>query len=560
MMEKKKRHLLILKLDNHKLINWKSIFQSKNSPMTLLYLLLYFFQGPIVFSFGVWMYFHGLCVSLLAGVTLCLDFYLNLHPKDKFRLKIVTRLFLWFLFLVFLGYQEIYQTALTFEIVFYFLNHINYLYSDIFNFFYQWQVWQWITLGMGFYVLLIQYRKITTYVLLFGIIFVLVLRFDSERRKTLIHSIPNISQKNLRGKNFLESIPGRPNLILVMLEGVGRKHLVKTKSNYIDFSVLKDSHFWIPMPHTSKSIFTWLTGDSQLNSTRLSFNDSLLHLNLPKQLENLYGYQTFLIYTQSIYLEGMDRFFPKIFQTVWDKSYLEEKYGKLYPSFSWGMDDRVVVSAMKQMFGSDKKPLFVLIGLSQTHSPYFVANENSQTQGHSPLSRYEASLREELTVIDSIISYWKDNSPRDTVLIISADHGESFGEEGAHAHNYSLYNQETDVPFLLYFIKSGQIYLPKLGTSVNFKDTILHLLDTNDGKTKNNLETDFFDPNYQPNLFLKTWNSEIQKSWIINDKKYIYHSDRDQLIQMDWSEKQRVPITDLRLKQKIKNQIHSGMY
>lgn len=560
MMENKKRRQLILKLDKEKLINWKSFVQSENSPMTLLYLLLYFFQGPIILSFGVWIYFHGLCVTLLAVLSVSLDFYLNQNQKDKRLLKIMIRVFLWFLFLVVLGYQEVYQTALTFEIVFYFLNHINHLYSDIQNFFYQWQVWQWITLGMGFFVLFFKNRKIVTYILLFGLIFVLVLRFDSERKKTSSHLNTNTNQQISRGKNFLESISGRPNIVLVMLEGVGRKHLVKTKSNYIDFSVLQDSHFWIPMPHTSKSIFTWLTGDSQLQTTRLTFNDSLLQLNLPKQLENLYGYETFMIYTQSLYFEGMDGFFPQIFQTVKDKSYLEEKYGKLYPTFSWGMDDRVVLSAMKQMFGAEKKPLFVLIGLSQTHSPYFVTNENSQSQWDSPLIRYEASLREELAVIDSIISFWKDNSSRETVLILTADHGESFGEEGAHAHNYSLYNQETDVPFLLYFIKSGQIYVPKLGTSVDFKDTILHLLETNSGKIKNNLEADFFHPNYQPNLFLKTWNSEIQKSWVIKDKKYIYHSDRDQLIQMDWSEKKRVPVTDSSLKQKIKNQIYSGMY
>ncbi|TGL33383.1 arylsulfatase, partial [Leptospira bourretii] len=64
----------------------------------------------------------------------------------------------------------------------------------------------------------------------------------------------------------------------------------------------------------------------------------------------------------------------------------------------------------------------------------------------------------------------------------------------------------------------------------------------------------------QPNLFLIYWISEFQKSWVLNDKKYIYHSDRDQLIQMDWSEKKRVPVTDSSLKQKIKNQIYSGMY
>lgn len=72
-----------------------------------------------------------------------------------------------------------------------------------------------------------------------------------------------------------------------------------------------------------------------------------------------------------------------------------------------------------------------------------------------------------------------------------------------------------------------------------------------------NRKFNFFNHNYQPSLVLKTWNSEVQKAWINHDKKYIYHSDRDQLLQMDFIEDNRTPISDLRLKQKVLNQIYS---
>ncbi|PJZ84702.1 sulfatase-like hydrolase/transferase [Leptospira harrisiae] len=527
--------------------------------MTFLYLFLYFLQGPILFSLGVWIYFHGLLLSTLTIITIMLDFYFNHNHTFHNLTNTSIRLFLWILFLIVLGYQEVYQTEVTFEIVFYFLSHISLLYADIFNFLYQWQLWQWFAFAIGFYFLFCHNHKRLKIILIVGLLFVVGLRYDSESKKNLIQTNENIFNPHTKIQNYLESIPGRPNLVLVLLEGVGRKHLLKTNSKYINFSVLQNSHFWIPMPHTSKSIFTWLTGEPQLTTTRITVNDSALHLNLPKQLQNSYGYQTFMIYTQSIYFEGMDLFFPKIFQSVWDKSYLEQRYGKLYPSFSWGMDDKVVLPALKQIVGSEKNPLFVLIGLSQTHSPYFVSKEDSRGQWNSPILRYQTSLDEEICVFDAIISFWKENSSRETVLILSADHGESFGEEGAHAHNYSLYNQETDVPFLLYFIKSGKVYVPNVGSSVDFKTTILKLLETHEGKTNIISENHFFQPNYQPNLFLKTWNSEIQKSWIFKVKKYIYHSDRDHLLQMDWSEKQRVIVTDPKLKRNIIEQMYSGM-
>lgn len=201
--------------------------------------------------------------------------------------------------------------------------------------------------------------------------------------------------------------------------------------------------------------------------------------------------------------------------------------------------------------------MFVLIGLSQTHSPYFVAANGLNSEWKSPSIRYKLALQEEVKVLDSIISYWKENSDRETVIIISADHGESFGEEGAHAHNYSLYNQETDVPFLFYFVKSGKIFSPKQGTSIDFKTTILSLLNQNKDQVHLDRRKLFFTPDYKLELFLKTWNSEIQKSWIISDKKYIYHSDRDQLLEMELDDSNRKQVIDVKLKEKLVKQILS---
>ncbi|EOQ95157.1 arylsulfatase [Leptospira wolbachii serovar Codice str. CDC] len=527
--------------------------------MFFLYLFLYCFHGSISISIGAWNYFHGILITTFTFIVLVLELFLKHKQEKQKHINTSFRLGLWTLYVIVIGYEEVYQTALTFDILIYFFKHASLLYADFFSFIYQWKLRQWIVLGFGFYLIFSNARKQSLIAFSVAIFLILTSSFYSEWKETNTYQYKMVSPQVKRGKTVLESIPDTPNLVFVLLEGVSRKQLSSLQSRYIDFSILEGSHFWIPMPHTSKSLFTWMTGESQLNHSRLQVDDSLMDLSFPMQLQKRHNYRTFMIYTQSIYFEGMDRFFPKIFQFVFDKTYLEKQFGSLYSSFSWGMDDRVVLSALKQINDTKNHPSFVLIGLSQTHSPYFVFNESSNNQWKSPLVRYEASLKEEIEVLDSIITYWKENSNRETVLILSADHGESFGEEGAHAHNYSLYNQETDVPFLLYFIKSGQVYQPKQGSSVDFKETILTVLDTDHKQRIDHLKSNFFHSNYEPNLILKTWNSEIQKSWITKDKKYIYHSDRDQLLQMDWMDGNRIPITDVRLKQHVLKQIYSGI-
>lgn len=554
MMGMYKRQLLILKLNKVTLAAIFSIW--KSTPMFYIYLSLYCFQGITSGSIDVWIYLHSFFLNTFTVVVLFLEFYIRYKQDQGNQYSLILRLISWILYVMILGYQQVYQTQVNYELFVYFLKHIQLLFNDLISFLYQWKLSQWIVLFLGFFWILYKARK--KIFILLSVVILFFLSFHLEREDLDVRNKSSVSiTQTKRVKTFLESIPEKSNIVFVILEGVSRKHLSTQRSNYIDFSLLEGSHFWIPMPHTSKSLFTWMTGQSQLFQTRLQLDNFLLEDSLPKQLQKKYNYQTFMIYTQSIYFEGMDRFFPKIFQTVWDKTTLEKEYGSLYSSFSWGMDDRVILAAQKKINLKSNDPLFVLFGLSQTHSPYFVAVNGLNSEWKSPSIRYKVALQEEVKVLDSIISYWKENSDRETVIIISADHGESFGEEGAHAHNYSLYNQETDVPFLFYFVKSGKIFSPKQGTSIDFKTTILSLLNQNKDQVHLDRRKLFFTPDYKLELFLKTWNSEIQKSWIISDKKYIYHSDRDQLLEMELDDSNRKQVIDVKLKEKLVKQILS---
>ncbi|MBL0955645.1 MAG: sulfatase-like hydrolase/transferase [Leptospira sp.] len=531
---------------NLKLNNLKHILKSQKYQWILFYLILFSFHFPGELIWSGWTYYHGvfLHILFLIGVILIVLKLLQFN----FFVKNFTLLVFMVPLLLVLNYQWVYQTQFNFSLFGYAVQNFGFLWKEFFPFLHEWSMvhyFPFLILILFFdpFLVFTRYRVNPTFLLL---VVYLLLLFHS---KLYVQTLPTIHQKqNLKQKvnQFINHIPNDTHIVMIVLEGVSRKHLIGVSSKFINFSSLENSHFLIPMPHTSKSLFTWMTGESQIHSSRIQSTKQIEGDSLPSLLKQKYLYETKMIYTQSIYFEGMNLFFPNVFQQVQDKTVLEKKFGNPNSNFSWGMDDRVVLSEFKHLnFGSH--PFFILVGLSQTHSPYFTYS--NQDVSLPKVLRHTKALEENINLIDELISYLKSNSKRETFLIITADHGESFGEGGAHAHNYSLYNQEIDVPFLMYAIQSNELYIPKLGSSIHFKQTLLDLLQQETNRTKNS--QNFFSSNYKLDLVLKTWNSEIQRGLVLDEKKYIFHNDKDILYEMDLDEKNQKMILDQKLKDKL---------
>jgi membrane-anchored protein YejM (alkaline phosphatase superfamily) len=308
------------------------------------------------------------------------------------------------------------------------------------------------------------------------------------------------------------------------------------------------------MPHSSKSLEAFLTGNSNLGSTRW-IPPLTSGTTLPEILRT-FGYQTYFLYAQSLYFENLNLYIPKIFEFAYGKDELLNLGGKKIEGFDWGLDDSSFTQVLENLKFSDQYPTFVWIGFSQTHSPYVSKLENKKLPAYE---RYISATEENLSTIDLLINHWIQVRNRPTLFILTADHGESFGEEGAKNHNYSLFNQEIDVPFLMFQFPEYRQIVPKLGASKDFKDSILALIDSKKSETIPKIkENNFFSSDYKLKVYGKTWNSEIQKYTIINNKKYIYLANVDRLMEMNLDDSNRTELTNLKIKKDILKDIFAN--
>ncbi len=81
----------------------------------------------------------------------------------------------------------------------------------------------------------------------------------------------------------------------------------------------------------------------------------------------------------------------------------------------------------------DDRPTLIWTHLGDAHAPY---------HGGATRGGYDAVLGE----LDAIVADFLDTLPRDQIVVIAADHGESFGEHGYYAHGARAYDDELAVP------------------------------------------------------------------------------------------------------------------
>ncbi|GBF50872.1 arylesterase [Leptospira ryugenii] len=227
-----------------------------------------------------------------------------------------------------------------------------------------------------------------------------------------------------------------------------------------------------------------------------------------------------------------------------DANNLRSLYEGKFESFSWGMDDEVILEYLQDNSYQFTPPFFIFIGLSQTHHPYFSKNETI----HDPKMRYKAAIRESIETIDRIAQWLLKEKGEDILFILTSDHGESFGEQGDWGHNYSVYNHQTDVPFQVYFPWTDQTWTPKLGTSLEFSNWIQAYL------SGDNLQS-FASQEFELTLQQSTWNSNRQRALVLGKIKYIYHADRDLLLRMNLDETNQKQITNQIEKRQILQRI-----
>jgi hypothetical protein len=105
---------------------------------------------------------------------------------------------------------------------------------------------------------------------------------------------------------------------------------------------------------------------------------------------------------------------------------------------------RPMLRALTRVLGElDERPTFVFLHLTDPHFPYAPRGETDFDRYFAEVAQVDAELGRLLEVLEQPALKAR------TVLVVSADHGEAFGEHRSRTHGTTLYDETLRVPLLV---------------------------------------------------------------------------------------------------------------
>ena len=119
----------------------------------------------------------------------------------------------------------------------------------------------------------------------------------------------------------------------------------------------------------------------------------------------------------------------------------------------------------------DEAPVFVWAHVFEPHEPY--EPPALFARGASMVERYDGEVAAADAGVGELIRAFRARRPRGTV-IVTADHGEEFGEHGGHYHGTSLYDEQARVPLL--WSSPGAVRARSVDAPIELVDVAVTLL------------------------------------------------------------------------------------
>jgi arylsulfatase A-like enzyme len=195
-------------------------------------------------------------------------------------------------------------------------------------------------------------------------------------------------------------------------------------------------HAYCPTPHTSYSVTSMMTGKAMR---------PLLSLGLGKESDTWatylrrYGYKTAAFYPPAVFYIDAERF------TDFEKSGL----GFEYRWVEFTTAEEKVHEVERYLAKVGPEPVFLWVHLFEPHEPY-VKHEGHTFGGEAslPVDAYDSEVAYADAAIGALLKVVRAKRPKTTV-IVTADHGEEFGEHGGRYHGTTCYEEQVRVPLIV---------------------------------------------------------------------------------------------------------------
>ncbi len=193
-------------------------------------------------------------------------------------------------------------------------------------------------------------------------------------------------------------------------------------------------HAYCPTPHTSYSVTSMMTG---------KYMRPLLALGLGRDSETLaadlrrYGFRTAAFYPPAVFFIDAPKF------ETFESRALDFEYRKV--EFADPALRERQLREYLQTTPSDK-PLFLWVHFFEPHEPYVQHPEHRF--GDTDLDAYDSEIATADDGVGRVVAAVREKRPG-AVVIVTADHGEEFGDHGGRYHGTSVYEEQVRVPLVV---------------------------------------------------------------------------------------------------------------
>jgi len=196
---------------------------------------------------------------------------------------------------------------------------------------------------------------------------------------------------------------------------------------------------YCPTPHTSYSITSMMTGKYMRPLLLVGLGeDSETWAKLMRQ----YGHLTAAFYPPAVFFIDASRF------TTFERSGLDFEYRRV--EFSSADERADQVGRYLERGGQPTRPLFLWVHLFEPHEPYVMHPEHPFGSLDAPTDRdrYDSEVAAADAGIGKILARVRERRPN-AVVMLTADHGEEFGEHGGRYHGTTVYDEQVRVPLII---------------------------------------------------------------------------------------------------------------
>lgn len=262
------------------------------------------------------------------------------------------------------------------------------------------------------------------------------------------------------------------NVLLITLESVGRDHVrayggeasMPTLEHFSSEAVIGSNHFCI-CPNTTGALEALCLGRYPIEKAKIGYLTELADT----------GYNSFFLTIDDTSLYGLaDTLDRAGYRHIIDRPLFSNPKSD-YALFTEGVD-----LFINRRADQDER-FFLHIHTTDTHMDYDVHDKIrfSQWSHLGDRGRYLNCIEEADSILGHIIERMTDASLMDdTLLIITSDHGQSFGEFGYDGHANSIGKEQINVPLLIHHPRLDKCVI-EFSSHFDLMPTVLDLLGVN---------------------------------------------------------------------------------